>query len=399
MQLMLISFAGHAYIALRLARGLGAWPVWQALLVVLLAASAVLVWLGMSLRRAEASRGTDRLKFAGMLAMGWFSSMFVLTVLRDVGLLVCWLVSLGDVAVPIDAIAAGSAVAVFALATLASLVGYRNARAVPAVADVVVPIAGLPAALEGLRIVQITDLHVGPTIKRPQMQAIVDVVNRLDADIVAITGDLVDGSVAALAGDVAPLGTLRSRYGSFFVTGNHEYYSGAAAWVAQVRSIGIRVLMNEHVVLDRGGASVVLAGVTDYGAQHFDAAERSDPVRAMAGAPADAGLRILLAHQPRSATAAVAAGFDLQLSGHTHGGQFIPWNLFVPLQQPWVAGLVALGRMQVYVSRGSGYWGPPMRLGAPSEITCIRLVASTSSATRPMPSADSSVATTVGAAA
>ncbi|CAN5242376.1 metallophosphoesterase [soil metagenome] len=399
MQLMLISFAGHAYVALRLLRGLVAWPVLQGLLIAVLVVSAVLVWTAMGLRRAESSKRTDRLKFAGMLAMGWFSSMFVLTVGRDAVLLVCWLLSLSDLAVPIAAIGQWTAVAVLALATLASSVGYRNARAVPRVAEVDVRIVDLPAALDGLRIVQISDLHVGPTIKAAQMQAIVDVVNRLDADFVAITGDLVDGSVAALAADVAPLGTMRSRFGSFFVTGNHEYYSGADAWVAQVRSIGIRVLMNEHVVIERAGAKLVLAGVTDFGAQHFDPAQRSDPVRALAGAPADASVRILLAHQPRSATAAAAAGFDLQLSGHTHGGQFFPWNLFVRLQQPWVAGLARLGKLQVYISRGSGYWGPPKRLGAPSEITSIRLTASTSSATRSMPAADNSVTSTAGAAA
>jgi predicted MPP superfamily phosphohydrolase len=144
--------------------------------------------------------------------------------------------------------------------------------------------------------------------------------------------------------------------------------------VKEVRRLGLAVLMNEHVVLRHRGASVVVAGVTDYGAGHFDPAQRSDPDAAMMGAPRDAGVRVLLAHQPRSAYAAAPAGFDLQLSGHTHGGQFFPWNFVVRLQQPFTAGLHRLGKLWVYISRGTGYWGPPKRLCAPSEITRLRLV-------------------------
>jgi predicted MPP superfamily phosphohydrolase len=243
------------------------------------------------------------------------------------------------------------------------------------VVSVQVPIAGLPQALQGFTIAQISDIHVGPTIKAPYLQAIVDKVNQLEADMVAVTGDLVDGSVRDLAPHVAPLAGLRSRHGTFFVTGNHEYYSGAHAWIAELQRLGIRVLLNEHTVLQHGNAPLVLAGVADYTAHLFDPAHRSDPQAAMAGAPADATVRVLLAHQPRSAEAAERAGFDLQLSGHTHGGQFFPWNLFVPLQQPFTAGLHRLRRLWVYTSRGTGYWGPPKRFGAPSEITRLTLVA------------------------
>jgi predicted MPP superfamily phosphohydrolase len=236
-------------------------------------------------------------------------------------------------------------------------------------------LAGLPPALAGFTIVQISDIHVGPTIKGGYVHAVVDRVNTLDADLVAITGDLVDGSVAQLGADIAPLAWLASRHGTFVVTGNHEYYSGADEWVAEYRRIGMTVLMNEHVVIEQGGASLVVAGVTDFSAQQFDEAQRSDPARAVAGSPAGAP-KVLLAHQPRSADAALAVGVDLQLSGHTHGGQFWPWNLFVRLQQPYTAGLDRHGKLWVYTSRGTGYWGPPKRFGAPSEITRIRLVAS-----------------------
>src|SRR6185295_11857104 len=192
-------------------------------------------------------------------------------------------------------------------------------------------------------------------------------------DVVAITGDLVDGSVSELATEVAPLARLESRHGTYFVTGNHEYYSGVEPWLAELRRLGMKVLHNEHVVIVRDGATLLLGGVPDYSGGHFDSAHRSDPKAALAGAPMDAAVKILLAHQPRSAAAAEQAGFDLQLSGHTHGGQFLPWTFLVKLQQPFTAGLHRLGRLRVYVSRGTGYWGPPQRLGAPSEITEIRL--------------------------
>jgi predicted MPP superfamily phosphohydrolase len=145
--------------------------------------------------------------------------------------------------------------------------------------------------------------------------------------------------------------------------------------VRELRRLGLRVLMNEHEVVRQGGAALVVAGVTDYSAHHYHPSHQSDPARALQGAPDDADVRLLLAHQPRSAFAAARAGFHLQLSGHTHGGQFLPWNFFVRLWQPFTAGLHRLGGLWVYVSRGTGYWGPPKRLGAPSEITHIRLVA------------------------
>jgi predicted MPP superfamily phosphohydrolase len=183
--------------------------------------------------------------------------------------------------------------------------------------------------------------------------------------------------VRELADDVAPLAQLRSRQGTFFVTGNHEYYSGVVPWLHELRRLGIAVLLNEHAVVRRGDAALVVAGVTDFGGGHFDSRHASDPAGALAGSPADAAARILLAHQPRSAQAAEGAGFDLQLSGHTHGGQFLPWNFLVRLQQPFTAGLHRWRAMWVYTSRGTGYWGPPKRLGAPSEIAVLRLVAAT----------------------
>jgi predicted MPP superfamily phosphohydrolase len=369
-----LSAALHLYIGARIVPAIPGHFA-AALVGLMLVASSVLVPAGFFARRVAKPRVAATLTWAGFVLMGLFSSLLVLTVLRDALLLAGSIVNFAmSSALPIDALRADSAAAVPLLGIAATFLGYVNARRTAGVVSLEVPVAGLPAALHGFTIVQISDIHVGPTIRGRYVEAIVEAVNRLRPDLVAITGDLVDGSVPELASEVAPLVRLVSRHGSYFVTGNHEYYSGVGPWLAELRRMGIKVLHNEHVVIARDGAKLVLAGVPDYSAGHFDSAHRSDPKAALVGAPTDAAVKILLAHQPRSAAAAEQAGFDLQLSGHTHGGQFLPWNFLVKLQQPFTAGLYRLGRLRVYVSRGTGYWGPPQRLGAPSEITEIRLI-------------------------
>ena len=370
-----ISLLLHGYIGWRLLPALAGFSAVGVAAVLVL--SALLMPLGLVARRVVRPPLADTLAWMGLLCMGLFSSLFVLTVLRDVVLLAFALAhTLGATWTQqvLPALRVDSAVAVLLLGLLATVLGFWNALRTAQVVRVDVPITNLPAALHGFTVAQITDIHVGPTIKTRYLQAIVRRVNTLDADMVAITGDLVDGSVADLGAHVAPLSTLSSRHGSYFVTGNHEYYSGAHAWITELRRLGVQVLMNEHVVLQQGGASLVLAGVADFHADRFDKNHRSDPHAALAGAPLDAGVRVLLAHQPRSAFEAAKAGFDVQLSGHTHGGQFWPWNLFVPMQQPFTAGLRRLQDLWVYTSRGTGYWGPPKRFGAPSEITLLRLI-------------------------
>jgi len=368
-----LSVALHLYIGARIVPALAA-PLGAAAFTLLLCASALLVPAGLLARRLARPPTSDTLAWVGLLFLGLFSSLLVTTLLRDAVLLLLW--GVGQVLpVPRDDVATATATVVPLLAIAMTAVGLWNARRTAQVVTVRVPLARLPPALEGFRIVQISDVHVGPTIKQPYLAAVVERVNALQPDVVAITGDLVDGSVADLRTHVAPLANLRARHGVFFVTGNHEYYSGVQEWMAELGRLGIRVLHNEHVVLGSGTDCIVLAGVPDFSGHHFDAGHKSDPQAAIAGAPGDA-VKVLLAHQPRTAAAAAAAGFDLQLSGHTHGGQFLPWNLFVPLQQPYTAGLHQLDRLWIYVSRGTGYWGPPKRLGAPSEIGEILLTAS-----------------------
>lgn len=364
----------HAYIGIRLLPNLPFGTAGVVVGIAVLAASAWLIPFGFRRRRSGATGVKRHLAWAGLVALGALSSLFVLTVLRDIGLLAAAGVNaLFPGSVPFGDLVRVSAVAVPIATALLTAIGYVNARRVAAVRTVDVPIAALAAELHGFTIAQVTDMHVGPTIAPGYVEAVVDTVNGIDADLVAITGDLVDGTVAQLSRHTAPLARIASRHGAYFVTGNHEYYSGVHPWLVELSRLGINVLLNEHVVLDHQGGKLVVAGVTDPDAHRFDPAHRSDASRAIAGAPKDA-FKLLLAHQPLSAFDASHAGFDLQLSGHTHGGQFLPWNFFVRLQQPFTAGLKRLGKLWVYTSRGTGYWGPPKRLGAPSEITRLRLV-------------------------
>ncbi|MDP6932831.1 MAG: metallophosphoesterase, partial [Myxococcota bacterium] len=255
---------------------------------------------------------------------------------------------------------------------LVSTRGHLNTYRSPVIERVDIPVEGLPAGLNGLRIAQVSDIHLGPTIRRNRMQEIVEAVNQLEPDLVAVTGDLVDDSVRALRDHVEPIADFSAPLGTYFCTGNHEYYVGAESWCRHLQELGLEVLVNEHRIVSHGGETLVVAGVSDLRAGRYLPAHRSDPGQAFEGAP-DIGFRLLLAHQPRSIDAACMAGTDLQVSGHTHGGQFWPFTWLVHLVQPFVAGLHRVGSTWLYVNRGATWWGPPMRLGAPQEITLLTL--------------------------
>ena len=261
--------------------------------------------------------------------------------------------------------------AALTMASSSVAVGMVSARGTHEVTTVEVTLPKLPTALDGFTIVQLSDLHVGLTIDRAFVQKVVDRTNALAPDVIALTGDLVDGQVPDLRDDFAPLGSLRAKHGVFSVTGNHEYYSGADPWIAEQRRLGIRVLRNERVAIGDGEASFDLAGVDDHAAGGNGHGE--DIGRAVAGRDPARAL-VLLAHQPRQVKRAARHGVDLQLSGHTHGGQIWPWHYLVKVQQGGLlAGLYRIGQTQLYVTRGCGYWGPPVRLLAPLEITRIVL--------------------------
>lgn len=255
------------------------------------------------------------------------------------------------------------------------IVGYGAFRAFapPRISEVAVRLPRLPRALSGLSIVHLSDLHLGVWLHRRFLEELVSRVNALKPDLVAITGDLVDGSVEALGPAAAALGSLRSRYGTYFVTGNHEYYSGAEDWTAALRRMGLTVLRNERAVIGDAGASLELAGVDDWGARRQGFDHGYDLSSALRGLDADRAV-VLLAHQPRGFETAAQGGVGLQLSGHTHGGQIWPWTFMVSLAyHPYVAGLQAYGESSIYVSSGCGFWGPPLRVGAPSEIAKLVL--------------------------
>lgn len=255
---------------------------------------------------------------------------------------------------------------------LASL--FINAQ--PAVVkNVTIGIQNLPASFEGVRVVQLTDLHVGPMNDGVWLARIVDEVEALAPDMIVLTGDLVDGSVAHLSEHVLPLKRLKAKYGVHFVTGNHEYYSGADAWCAHLKSLGINVLRNACTqITSTEGENLNLVGVEDWGARHMRGVEGPDLQKALKGAQPNVPV-ILLAHQPAAIHEAAAMGVDLQLSGHTHGGQIWPFSYLVYLQQPYVQGhyVYPASKTQIYISPGTGFWGPPMRLGTHAEVSVITL--------------------------
>ncbi|AWS47541.1 metallophosphoesterase [Streptosporangium sp. 'caverna'] len=250
--------------------------------------------------------------------------------------------------------------------------GIRTALGDPVIESVKVALPRLDPRLSGLRFAVVSDIHLGPLTGVGHTERIVRMINSLRADVVAVVGDLVDGTVAELGPLARPLKSLESRYGAYFVTGNHEYYTanGPQEWIEELRGLGVRPLGNERVEIAHAGAVLDLAGVNDVnGAASGDG---PDFERALGGRDRSRST-VLLAHQPVQASEAARYGVDLQLSGHTHGGQMVPFNLVIPLQQPVVSGLGEVDGTQVYVTRGAGFWGPPVRVGAPPEITLLEL--------------------------
>ncbi|AVH56936.1 MULTISPECIES: metallophosphoesterase [Streptomyces] len=255
-----------------------------------------------------------------------------------------------------------------AAAAAVGTVGYGTYGVLrgPKVKRVTVPLAKLPRSAHGFRIAVVSDIHLGPVLGRGFAERVVDTINSTQPDLIAVVGDLVDGSVKDLGPAAAPLAQLRARHGAYFVTGNHEYYSGVGQWVQEVRELGIQPLENVRTEL----AGFDLAGVNDVAGE----AEGQGPDFAKALADRDRSRAVvLLAHQPVQIDDAVRHGVDLQLSGHTHGGQLWPGNLIAEAANPTVAGLERYGDTQLYVSRGAGAWGPPTRVGAPSDITVVEL--------------------------
>jgi uncharacterized protein len=368
----------HLYIWARLVHApqLGAAWTWSLSAAMLLLFSSIP--LTFAFGRRASSRASLLFVWPGYVWLGTLFLLFVATLAGDVLRTLFELVAWFAVAEPRSAaeqlerarLQAGLAGGVALLALLAALWSGRKL----VVKRVPVTLSRLPLSLNGTTIVQLTDVHIGPTLGRNFLNRVVDATNALKPDVVAITGDLVDGSVTRLAEALAPLARLRARYGVFFVTGNHEYYSGAEAWCAYLTQLGLRVLRNERVRIGEGEESYDLAGIDDLAGRQFGPGQGADLERALLGRDQSREL-VLLAHQPRMVAEAERAGVGLQISGHTHGGQIWPFHFLVRLQQPVTSGLVQFGRALLYVSNGTGYWGPPMRLLSPAEITELRLEA------------------------
>ena len=364
-----ILLLGYAYIAARLTSTAPA-RLALAVPVIMVWILPVVYWFGDRDRHGRVDECVQALSF---LCMGWLSFLLVLTVGRDMLLLVTgvlpslvaahtWLAEASAAWVPVTALAA-------------VVVGALAARRGPHVRRVDIPVEGLAPDLDGLRIVHISDLHVSPTTPPGYVQRVVDMTKALAPDLIALTGDMVDGSVPRLASEIAPLGELASGDRAFFVLGNHDYYSGAAPWTAHFEAMGFRVLRNAHVTIARGAAHLLIGGVIDFAARMSDPAARPRPDLAT-DVDARPAFRLLLAHNPKIAPLAEQAGFDLQLSGHTHAGQFFPWTIVIHwVHGPHAAGLSRRGRLRVYTSPGTGTWGPPLRLGTRPELTLLRLVA------------------------
>jgi len=378
----------HGYVGLRIIPALGLSTPWTVALWLLIAVLALLSIAGPVMRfNGVENRFTDLISWIGYTSLGFFVMTLMVVVARDLGWgiwfsgtkIAGWLrgltgsemVSTSDPSRRQFIITAMN-LGLISLTSGFTAYGFFQARRKPDVIEVDVPIDKLPDQLEGLRIVQISDIHVGPTIKRDFVQQITDQVNGLKPDLIALTGDLVDGSVSYLSNDVAPLADLQAPLGKFFITGNHEYYSGVEYWLKETERIGLTNLVNEHRLININGATLTVAGVTDLEAGRMQPDHKTDPTKALAGAPADS-VKILLAHQPASIYEASRLGVDLQLSGHTHGGQFKPFHLAVKQAHPYVAGLHNHNGTWIYVNVGTGYWGPPLRLGIPNEITVLRL--------------------------
>jgi len=359
----------HLYLARRLVIDAGVPEPWRT------ACLAAIALLGAALVLQPVGERKLRRPWARLIAWPasiWMGLLFLLLVQLLATDALLWLAGAAASAAPVGGVEPGAAEGVRAavvasVALLAGAIGLRTALAPPADRRVEIALARWPRALDGFRIAQISDVHIGPILGRDFVEHLVRRVNALDADLVAITGDLVDGDARLLAGEVAPLAGLRARHGVYFVTGNHDHYSGAREWSAVVAGLGIRVLRNQRVEIESGGAVFDLVGVDDHRGDVFGQGGGEDLGRAFAERDR-ARPAILLAHDPSTFKRASALGIDLQLSGHTHGGQIWPFAWFVRLAVPFVAGLYRRGGATLYVSRGTGFWGPPMRLRAPAEI-------------------------------
>lgn len=319
--------------------------------------------------------GEDFFKRIAYFGMGYTSFLLALSAVRDlVGFILHFFLNLAAGKIPtlssvpdLHSIEANECL--LAATLLLFLIAYLNARFVIKTPEIELKIQNLPSEFQNFKIVQLSDVHLGTGPKLPQVQKIMTRALSLNPDLIALTGDIIDGAVSSIQPELSELGRLKAPFGVFFVMGNHEYYWNGPQALSAIQKIGITSLQNQSVMIHQGSSKLQISGMDDLASSQFGGSGPIAPKR-----DPDADVSIMLAHQPQTGAKAEAAGYDLQLSGHTHGGQFFPWNWAVKFMYPVSGGLGLIKKMQLYVSHGTGYWGPPLRLGTQCEITSLVLV-------------------------
>ena len=324
----------------------------------------------------------DKLSFIGYTSLGFFFLSFLVFISKDLAIKAWGVVSSffpADVKqqVTLDLekrafLQKSLSIGILSFIGPTTAYGFYSARKGPSVIHQTIFLDELPDSFEDFTIAQISDLHVGPTIKKTYVEKVLNQISIINPDLIAVTGDMVDGSIDYLKKDLEPLSQMVAKHGTYFVTGNHEYYSGADRWLDETNRMGFTNLVNENKLITINEQNIVLAGVTDYRAHQIIPSHKSNPESALKGMKNEK-VKILLAHQPSSIFKANEAGYDFQISGHTHGGQFWPFTYPTKKANPYLSGLHNHNGTQIYVNSGTGYWGPPLRLGVPAEITLFKL--------------------------
>ena len=373
----------HGYVGWRIFKGLDIKANYKILAIALVVIFTLLPVLPIAFRYiGYESSLLDILSLIGYTGLGFFFLTFLLFITKDVvtkswSVISSFFPSDIQQQLTIDLekrqfLQKSLSVGILTLVGPTTAYGYYSARKGPSIINQTIFLNDLPDAFENFTIAQISDLHVGPTIKKPYVEKVLNQISIINPDLIAITGDLIDGSIDYLKKDLEPLSEMIANYGTYFVTGNHEYYSGAEKWLDETDRMGFTNLVNEHDLISISNETIALAGVTDFRAHQIIPSHKSNPKNALRGST-DQKVKILLAHQPSSIFKANEAGYDFQISGHTHGGQFWPFTYPTKKANPYLSGLHNHNGTQIYVNSGTGYWGPPLRLGVPSEITLFKL--------------------------
>jgi hypothetical protein len=316
------------------------------------------------------------LAWTGSTLLGIWVTFILFSLLVDIGRLTFFATTILTHTAPLKQIYSAVlfqqiSIIIFIISLLIAGLGLKTALSGPKIIEVFIPTKNKPTTLQTLKIVQISDLHIGAMIRRDYVEKVVQQVNELKPDLIALTGDVADGTPAGLVDQLQPLEKLQAPLGKFYVTGNHEYYWGAERWINSMSELGFIPLLNENRIVPFSDIKILIAGVTDVSADQFLFSHKSNPQQAVLSKE-QTDFKIILSHSPRTLNDAEQAGFDLQLSGHTHAGQFFPFSLLVPLAHKNHAGLSQQNKTWLYVNSGTGSWGPINRFGVHSEITVIR---------------------------